>query len=101
MHDKPFVSFYGPSGQNTLSREAAVLQITADIQFVKDIDHSGAERFIDDDTQSTLLIMLAKIGHRVGEIRTGQLWHGNQKLIPQVMTLSRLSHKTGHSIVVD
>ena len=77
MYDKTLVFFYGPSGQDTLSREASVLQITAYIQFVENIDNSGAERFIDDYTQSPLLIMLAKIGHRVGEIRTGQLWHGN------------------------
>ena len=51
MYDKPLVSFYGPSGQDTLSREATVLQITVYIQFVEDIDNSGAERFIDDDTQ--------------------------------------------------
>ena len=77
MHDKPLVSFYRPSGQDTLIREATVLQITVYIQFVEDIDNSGAERFIDDDTQGPLLIMLAKIGHRVGKIRTRQPWHGN------------------------
>ena len=77
MYDKTLIFFYGPSGQDALSGEAAILQITAYIQFVEDIDNSGAERFVDDDTQSPLLIMLTKIGHRVGKIRTGQPWHGN------------------------
>ena len=89
MYDKPFVSFYGPSGQDTLSREATVLQITANIQFVEDIDNSGAERFIDDDTQGPLLIMFAKIGHRVGKNKNRPALAWQLKLVPQKMILSR------------